>query len=106
MSLDQSDVARLVHFEHPSHRFVTKSPDFTSVCKILKNLSFDFSHLNNCLFFRQTVESPRILQKFRGGENFSSMLSTETVDSFSLATARGSLQRTDRIAASEMASAT
>jgi hypothetical protein len=102
-SLGQSDVTGLVHFEHQLHKPVTESLDFTSICQMVKNLSFEISTLNICLFFRQIAESPRIQRKFRAHKNFSAKLSTETVDSFPLATGHGSLQPSHRIAAAKVA---
>jgi hypothetical protein len=56
------------------------------------NLLFNINVLVNCLKFRQINEWCQKQRKFSCSENFSAMLSTETVDSFLLALGFGSLQ--------------
>jgi hypothetical protein len=56
------------------------------------NLSLKINALANCLKFRQINEWCQKQGKFSCSENFSAMLSTETVDSFLLALGFGSVQ--------------
>jgi hypothetical protein len=80
---------------------VTKRPDFSSICQSVKNLPLKIKYLQFRLKIRQITESSRKQQDFRGRQIFSAGLSTETVDSFPLAPARGSLQPAVRIEPSE-----
>jgi hypothetical protein len=57
-----------------------------------ENLSLKINGLNFRLKNGQHHEAGRNPRKNRTGENFSAKLSTKTVDSFSLATAPGSVQ--------------
>lgn len=66
-----------------------------------KNLPCFFNRLRLCLFFRQINEAGIKQRKNGTPENFCPELSTETVDSFLLAQPRASVQRGDRIDASE-----
>jgi hypothetical protein len=59
---------------------------------VVINVLFNISILQICLKNRQINEQGQKQGKFSGSENFSAMLSTETVDSFALATKGISLQ--------------
>ena len=93
---------KVVHFARKHHSDVTQTPDFPSICQMIKNKSRNFNWLINCLFFGQIGEGCQIQRKSRPREIFSAELSTQTVDSFLLAPAYASLQHRPRIVTSEM----
>jgi hypothetical protein len=95
--LNCGGTSKVVHFWYCFHASVTKSPDFSYVCPRNINLFNEINGLKKCLKNRQTLESSGKQGNFRGSENFSAMLSTESGDSFPLALAQVSLQQTRRI---------
>jgi hypothetical protein len=65
----------------------------SGICAVSGFFVFIYSTLQNCLFFRQTGEGVRKQGKFPYAQMFSPDLSTKSVDRFSLASGRVTLQR-------------
>ena len=93
--------AKVVHLWHAGHKPVIETFDYAGISLVCVNLSFKNNTLIMCLINRQIGERGEKQGKFRSGRMFCADLSTETVDSFSLAPVRGSLQPRRGIDATE-----
>ncbi len=89
--------AKVVHFSHIIYNVVMEHLDLSGFCDVDKNLPFLFNMLESCLKNRQLNEHGQKQGKFRDREMFCAELSTENVDSFSLAPMSLSLQAIRRI---------
>ena len=89
--------AKVVHFALHVHAFVINCPKISYICMNAYFLYNKISMLDKCLKNRQ-INERRVKQgKFPVPEIFSAVLSTETVDSFALASVPFSLQLIHRI---------